>query len=90
MFKGYNIEIQNFDITVVGHFSIDTIRLPNQLSPFISLGGAVTYVSFISKLIGKTVLIISKVGEDFPNSYWQLLKKEGIELSGIKKVRYNR
>jgi sugar/nucleoside kinase (ribokinase family) len=87
VFKGYNIEIQNFDITVVGHFSIDTIRLPNQLNPFISLGGAVTYVSFISKRLGKTVLIISKVGKDFPDAYWQLLTKEGLDLSGIKKVR---
>ena len=87
MFKGYNIEIQNFDITVVGHFSIDSIKLPNQFNPFVSLGGAITYVSFISKRLGKTLLIISKVGEDFPDAYWKLLTNEGIELSGIKKVR---
>lgn len=51
------------------------------------MGGAVTYVSYISKRLGKNVLIISKVGEDFPDAYWQLLTNEGLELSGIKKVR---
>jgi sugar/nucleoside kinase (ribokinase family) len=51
------------------------------------LGGAVTYVSFISKRLGKTVSIISKVGEDFPEAYWQLLIKEGIDLSWITKAK---
>jgi sugar/nucleoside kinase (ribokinase family) len=51
------------------------------------LGGAVTYVSFISKRLGKTVSVISKVGEDFPEVYWQLLIKEGIDLSWIIKTK---
>jgi fructokinase len=37
--------------------------------------------------LGKAVSIISKVGEDFPEVYWQLLIKKGINLSWITKTK---
>jgi sugar/nucleoside kinase (ribokinase family) len=78
--------VQNSDIAVVGHFALDTIRLLSRSSPFIVLGGSVTYVSLAAKRLNATVSIISKVGEDFPEAYLWLLQEEGINLSGVTKL----
>ncbi len=80
------MENQNFDVAVVGHFAIDTIRLPSRSSPFDVLGGSVTYVSFVAKRLDATVSIISKVGGDFPEAYLWWLREEGIDLSSVKKL----
>jgi sugar/nucleoside kinase (ribokinase family) len=78
--------IQNSDVAVVGHFAIDTIRLPSRSAPFVVLGGSVTYVSFVTKRLDATVSIISKVGGDFPEAYIWWLGEEGIDLSGVTKL----
>jgi sugar/nucleoside kinase (ribokinase family) len=78
--------IQNSDIAVVGHFAIDSIRLPSRSAPFVVLGGSVTYVSFVTKRLDALVSIISKVGGDFPEAYMWWLGEEGIDLSGVTKL----
>ena len=78
--------VQNSDVTVVGHFSIDSIFLPSRSGPFIVLGGSVTYVSFVAKRLDGTVSIISKVGGDFPEAYMWWLRQEGIDVSGVIKL----
>lgn len=78
--------VLNSDVTVVGHFAIDTIRLLSRSSPFVVLGGSVTYVSLVAKRLDATVSVISKVGEDFPEAYMWLLQEEGINLSGVTKL----
>jgi sugar/nucleoside kinase (ribokinase family) len=78
--------IQNADVTVVGHFSIDSIILPSRTVPFVVLGGAVTYTSFAAKRLDGTASIISKVGGDFPEAYMWWLSQEGIDVSGVIKV----
>jgi sugar/nucleoside kinase (ribokinase family) len=78
--------VQNSDVAVVGHFAIDTIRLPSRSAPFVVLGGSVTYVSFVAKRLDATVSIISKVGGDFPEAYMWWLGEEGIDLSGVRKL----
>jgi sugar/nucleoside kinase (ribokinase family) len=78
--------VQTSDVAVVGHFAIDTIRLPSRSAPFVGLGGSVTYVSFVTKRLDATVSIISKVGGDFPEAYMWWLGEEGIDLSGVTKL----
>ena len=78
--------VQISDVAVVGHFAIDTIRLPSRSSPFVVLGGSVTYVSFVTRRLDGTVSIISKVGGDFPEAYMWLLREEGIDLTGVIKL----
>lgn len=75
------------DVTVIGHFSIDSILLPNRPHPVVVLGGAVTYVSLMSKRLDATTSIISRVGSDFPEAYVWWLKEEGIDLSGITRAK---
>ncbi len=78
---------QSFDVAVVGHFAIDTIRLPSRPKAFVGLGGSVTYVSFVTKRLEGSVSVISKVGSDFPEAYMWLLKEEGIDVSGVVKLK---
>jgi sugar/nucleoside kinase (ribokinase family) len=78
---------QTSDVAVVGHLAIDSIRLPSRSAPFVVLGGSVTYVSFVTKRLDGTVSIISKVGGDFPEAYMWLLREEGIDLSGVVKLK---
>lgn len=72
-----------FDIAVVGHFSIDSIILPDVQKPYVILGGPAAYVSLSAKSLGAKITVISKVGEDFPKAYLWWLSQEGIDLSGV-------
>jgi sugar/nucleoside kinase (ribokinase family) len=80
----------DFDIVSVGHFSIDSINLPNRRLPCVILGGSVTYVSLSAKRLGANVSIISKVGEDFPEAYLWWLSQEGIDISKVAKIKHEK
>jgi len=82
--------IRDSDVTVVGHFAIDSILLPSRSSPFVVLGGSVTYTSFVAKRLDGNVSVISKVGGDFPEAYMWWLRQEGIDLSGVIKLENER
>jgi sugar/nucleoside kinase (ribokinase family) len=77
---------QNSDIAVVGHLSIDTIRLPSRTAPFVILGGAAAYTSLAARNLEATASIISKVGGNFPEAYLWWLGQEGIDISGVTKL----
>jgi sugar/nucleoside kinase (ribokinase family) len=70
----------------VGHFSIDSIFLPNRLTAFTVLGGSVAYVSFAARRLDARVSVISRVGTDFPAAYKWWLQQEGVDLSALTKV----
>lgn len=74
-----------FDVLSVGHFTIDTIHLPDRKSPFVVLGGSATYVSLAARRLGARVAVVSKVGFDFPEAYKWWLDQEGIDQSNVIK-----
>ncbi len=74
------------DLAVVGHFSIDSLKLPSNLQPVSVMGGPVAYISLIVRRLGNSVAIFSKVGSDFPDDYLMQLSKEGVDISGILKT----
>ena len=78
--------IQNVDVAVIGHLSIDTILLPSRSLPFVVLGGAAAYTSLAAKRLDATAAVISKVGGNFPEAYLWWLRQEGIDLSGVTKL----
>jgi sugar/nucleoside kinase (ribokinase family) len=78
--------LQNVDVAVIGHLSIDTIMLPTRTAPFVVLGGAATYTSFAAKRLEATASVISKVGGNFPEAYLWWLRQEGIDISGVTKL----
>ncbi len=74
---------KTYDVAVVGHFSLDSLKLPSRVKPVRILGGAVAYVSLITRKLGGSAAVISKVGADFPPSYMKRLSDEGVDVSGI-------
>lgn len=79
--------IRDSDVITVGHLSIDSILLPNRSAPFVVLGGAVTYFSIATKRLDGNVSIISKIGGDFPQAYLWWLGQEGVDLSGVIRLK---
>ncbi len=75
--------LQNVDVAVIGHLSVDRILLPSRTSPFTVLGGAAAYTSIAAKRLDATASVISKVGGNFPEAYLWWLRQEGIDLSGV-------
>lgn len=78
-----------FDVVPVGHFAIDSIFLPGRDTPFVVLGGSVTYVSLAARRLDAQVSIVSKTGKDFPEAYRWWLKQEGIDLSNVSRDENN-
>jgi sugar/nucleoside kinase (ribokinase family) len=78
--------IQNVDVAVIGHLSIDTILLPSRTAPFVVLGGSAAYTSFAAKRLQATASVISKVGGNFPEAYLWWLRQEGIDVSDVIKL----
>ena len=74
-----------FDVSVVGHFSVDSILLPSRPHSFMMLGGSVAYVSLVTRRLEGNASVISRVGGDFPEAYLWWLREEGIDLSGVVK-----
>ena len=76
-----------FDLVTVSHFAIDLITSPKITKPKQTLGGPPTYVSLAARKLDAKVSVISKVGEDFSDSYIGWLKANGVDLSGLKRVK---
>jgi sugar/nucleoside kinase (ribokinase family) len=79
-----------FDIVSAGHFAVDSILLPERKTPFVVLGGSVTYVSLAARRLDARVSVISKVGGDFPEAYRWWLGEEGVDLSNVLKAEDKR
>ncbi len=77
--------LQNVDVAVIGHLSIDRILLPSRTAPFTVLGGAAAYTSLAVKRLDASASVISKVGGNFPEAYLWWLRQEGVDLSGVIK-----
>jgi sugar/nucleoside kinase (ribokinase family) len=76
-----------FDVVVVGHFAIDSIFLPGRQMPYVVLGGSAAYASLTVRRLNVNASVFSKVGDDFPEAYLWWFREEGIDLSGIVKVK---
>ncbi len=77
---------QTSDITVVGHFAIDTLTLPSRPHAVTVLGGSAAYTSLAARRLDAAVSVISKVGGDFPQAYMWWLQEEGIDLANVVRV----
>lgn len=79
------MENKLFDVSVVGHFSVDSIILPSRPHAFMMLGGSVAYVALVTRRLEGNASIISRIGGDFPEAYLWWLREEGIDLSNVIK-----
>ena len=70
-----------FDLVIIGHITVDQIEFGSQTR--YEMGGPPAYAMVAPALGMKRVAIISRIGEDFPHEYFQILRKSGLHLSGI-------
>ncbi|MBN2127317.1 MAG: sugar kinase [Candidatus Diapherotrites archaeon] len=68
-------------VVVVGSIAFDSIKTPFG-SVQKALGGSGTYASYASSFFSKTGLV-GVIGNDFNQNYLNLLKRKGIDLSGV-------
>ena len=76
-----------FDLVTVSHFTIDLINSPKITTPKPTLGGPPTYVSVAARKLDAKVSAISKVGDDFSSKYIAWLNANGVDLSGLKRIK---
>ena len=76
-----------FDLVTAGHFAIDLISSPKITSPKPTLGGSPTYVSVAAKKLDAKASVISKVGEDFSSRHIAWLNANGVDLSGLERIK---
>ncbi len=70
-------------ILVVGSVAFDSIKTPFGSREDV-LGGAATYFSIAASYF-TDVSIVAVVGEDFPEEHVALLRKKGVDLSGLER-----
>ena len=70
------------DVLIVGTVALDTIETPfGKVEK--GIGGSATYASYAASFFSKPS-VISVIGNDFPKEYIEMLKKRGIDVSGVK------
>ena len=73
-------------LLAVGTVAIDTIETPQGKVDRV-VGGAATYIAWGASYFTKDIRIVSIIGEDFPENELELLKKRGVDTSGIHLVK---
>ncbi len=73
-------------LLAVGTVAIDTIETPQGKVDRV-VGGAATYIAWGASYFTKDIRIVSIIGEDFPQSELELLKKRGVDTTGIHLVK---
>jgi sugar/nucleoside kinase (ribokinase family) len=69
-------------LSILGSVAFDTLHTPEGTRKKIP-GGSAFYSSIASSYFTKTFLI-SKVGNDYPKEYFELLKKRNIDISNVQ------
>ena len=73
-------------LLIVGTVAFDAIESPFGKTDKI-LGGAATFIGLAASQFNLKSAIVSIVGDDFPQTYLDLLKNKGIDISGIEIVK---
>ena len=76
------MSVTDNSILVVGSVALDTVHTRSGEGRE-CLGGSAVYFSLASSLFGP-VRVVGVVGEDFPESHRDLLRRRGIDIGGLK------
>lgn len=77
--RGYSILV-----AATGSIGLDTTRTPSGKVER-ALGGAGSYFSYCASFF-TPVALVSAVGGDFPDSYWDVLARKGVDLRGVQRL----
>lgn len=75
--------LQPYDLVVVGHLTMDINLVRGRR--LVELGGPSAYAMCALALGLPRVGIVSRVGNDFPQSYFRRLEKAGLDLTGLQR-----
>jgi sugar/nucleoside kinase (ribokinase family) len=70
-------------LLVVGTVAFDAIETPFGKTDKI-VGGAASYIALASSYFNKDIHLVSVIGDDFPESFLNILKNEGVNLDGLE------
>lgn len=70
-------------LLVVGTVAFDAIETPFGKTDKI-VGGAASYIALAAAYFHKDIHLVSVVGDDFPQDFLDILKKQGTDLSGLQ------
>ncbi len=70
-------------LLVVGTVAFDAIETPFGKTDKI-VGGAASYISLAASYFTRDIDLVSVIGDDFPESFLNTLKKEGVKLDGLQ------
>jgi sugar/nucleoside kinase (ribokinase family) len=70
-------------LLVVGTVAFDAIETPFGKTDKI-VGGAASYISLAASYFTRDISLVSVVGDDFPQDFLNILKKEGVNLEGLQ------
>ena len=70
-------------LLVVGTVAFDAIETPFGKTDKI-VGGAASYIALAASYFSKNIHLVSVVGDDFPQEFLNILKKESINLDGLE------
>ena len=73
-------------LLIVGTMAFDAIETPFGKTGKI-LGGAGTFIGLAASQFKIDSAIVSVVGDDFPQSYMDILENKDIDLSGVEVVK---
>ena len=78
--------MREYDYVVVGHLTVD--ELWSDAGVKLRLGGAASYGSVFASGLGLSSVVVTKVGEDFPQQYTEYLRSMGVDLSGLARSQH--
>lgn len=70
-------------LLVVGTVAFDAIETPFGKTDKI-VGGAASYIALAASYFHRDISLVSVVGDDFPQDFLNILKKEGVNLEGLQ------
>lgn len=70
-------------LLVVGTVAFDAIETPFGKTDKI-VGGAASYISLAASYFYRDLQLVSVIGDDFPEDFLNILKKEGVKLDGLQ------
>jgi sugar/nucleoside kinase (ribokinase family) len=78
-----NFKYKYMSLLVVGTVAFDAIETPFGKTDKI-VGGAASYISLAASYFTKDIQLVSVIGDDFPDSFLNTLKLQGINLDGLQ------
>lgn len=70
-------------LLVVGTVAFDAIETPFGKTDKI-VGGAASYIALAAAYFDRDISLVSVIGDDFPQSFLNVLKNEGVNLDGLQ------